>query len=60
MQKTSTPENKSDLIITAQQKSGTKQSMQPSESTISKILQFASNYRVQKITENQYIKLNLS
>lgn len=60
MQKTSTPVNKSDLIHTAQPESGSKQTMQPSESTISKIMQFASNYRVQKISENQYIELNLS
>jgi len=60
MQKTSTPANKSDLIHKAQPASGAILSMQPSVLTISKIMQFASNYRVQQISENQYIELNLS
>jgi hypothetical protein len=60
MQKMSTPLNKTDLIHTAQPDTGSKQSMQPSETTISKIMQFASNYRVQKISENQYVEMNLS
>jgi hypothetical protein len=60
MQEIITPLNKTDLQISKQQTEDCQQSMQPSESTIQRILQFASNYRVQKINENQFIEMNLS
>jgi len=60
MQKTITPLNKTDLKISKQQLEDCSDKMQPSDSTIQKILQFAANYRVQKISENQYIEMNLS
>lgn len=60
MQETITPLNKTDLQQTSQQLKDCSNNMQPSDSTIQKILQFAANYRVQKISENQYIEMNLS
>jgi len=60
MQKTITPLNKTDLQQTPQQLKDCSENMQPSDFSIQKILQFAANYRVQKISENQYIEMNLS
>ncbi len=60
MQKIATPLNKTDLKISNQQLEDCSEPMQPSDSTIQKIMQFAANYRVQKISENQYIEMNLS
>jgi hypothetical protein len=60
MQKTITPLNKTDLKQTPQQFNNCSDNMQPSDSTLQKILQFAANYRVQKISDNQYIEMNLS
>lgn len=34
--------------------------MQPSESTLHNILQFAANYRVLKISDNQFVEMILS
>jgi hypothetical protein len=60
MQRTVTPLNKTDLQKTPQLLKGSSDYMQPSDSAIQKILQFAANYRVQKISENQYVEMNLS
>lgn len=60
MQEIVTPLNKTDLPILREQSADCKQDMQPSLKTIQKIMQFASNYRVQRISENQYIEMNLS
>jgi hypothetical protein len=60
MQETVTPLNKTDLEISQMQSEDRKTSMQPSEITIQRIMQFAANYRVQKISENQFIEMNLS
>jgi hypothetical protein len=60
MQETVTPLNKTDLQISQKQSEDRKTSMQPSEITIQRIMQFAANYRVQKISENQFIEMNLS
>jgi hypothetical protein len=34
--------------------------LQPKEATLKKILQFASSYRVERISENQYIEWYLN
>ena len=60
MQKTITPLNKTDLKNPKQQLEDCSDKMQPSDSTIQKIMQFAANYRVQKIIENQYIEMIMS
>ena len=60
MQKTATPLNKTDLQISQQQLEDCSETMQPSEKTIQGIMQFAANYRVQKVSENQYLEMNLS
>ncbi|MEA4935400.1 MAG: hypothetical protein VB102_02030 [Paludibacter sp.] len=60
MQEIITPLNKADLQISKKQSKDCKTSMQPSETTVQRILQFAANYRVQKISENQFIEMNLS
>ncbi len=59
MQKTFTLLNKTDLL-TSHSKLKNSDNLKPSDCTIRKILQFASNYRVQKIGDNQYIEMNLS
>lgn len=59
MQKTITPLNKTDLL-NQHLKLKKNDNLEPSDYTIRKILQFASNYRVQKVGENQYIEMNLS
>lgn len=60
MQKIVTPLNKTDLQNSQQQSADCKVAMQPSETTLQKIMQFAANYRVQRISKNQYIEMNLS
>lgn len=59
MQKLITPSNKTDLI---QPKKSTENQpqMQPKQATLNKILQFAATYRVEKITENQFVELFLN
>ena len=59
MQKTITPLNKTDLLKPNLQVTK-KDNLEPSNYAIRKILQFAANYRVQKIGENQYLEMNLS
>ncbi|MDR3653920.1 MAG: hypothetical protein P4L34_13235 [Paludibacter sp.] len=36
------------------------QQLQPQPATLQKILQFASAYRVEKVTDNQYVELFLN
>lgn len=60
MQEISTPSNKTDLTISPANSADLQKKMQPSDSSIQKIMQFASNYRVQKINENQYVEIFLS
>jgi hypothetical protein len=59
MQKLSTSKIKTDLKIT-QNRLENSQSLQPKTETLNKILQFASAYRVEKTSENQYIELYLN
>lgn len=59
MQKTITSLNKTDLL-NQHLKLKNKENFEPSDYAIRKILQFASNYRVQKVGENQYIEMILS
>lgn len=59
MQRTITPLNKTDSL-NPNLKMKTNNSEGPSDYAIRKILQFASNYRVQKVGENQYIEMILS
>lgn len=58
MHKTSTPLSKTELLKT-KTKSSAKE-MQPSEETLSLILQFAASYRAEKTVDNQYVDLNLN
>jgi hypothetical protein len=60
MQKISTPLIKTDLENAETQNQNCEMSMQPSDQSIRKILQFAANYRVQKIQNNQYVEMMLS
>ena len=59
MQKLSTSKNKTDLKLTLSRLENS-QSLQPKAETLAKILQFASAYRVEKTSENQYIELYLN
>lgn len=60
MQKTTPSLNKTDLTLLPEQLNNSNDNMQPSETTLQRIMQFAANYRVQKINDNQYIEMNLS
>lgn len=60
MQKTTPSLNKTDLTLLPEQLNDSNENMQPSENTLNRIMQFAANYRVQKINDNQYIEMNLS
>lgn len=55
MQKISTSSKKADLQTTLT-KSESAQSLQPKAETLNNILQFAASYRVNKITDNQYVE----
>jgi len=55
MQKISTPLIKTDLISETKKLKNT-QVFQPKAVTLERILQFASTYRAEKLTENQYIE----
>ena len=59
MQRITTSLNKTDLI-SANKRFETKIQLQPSNDTLHRILQFASCYRVTKISENQYIEMYLN
>jgi len=59
MQKTSTPQNKTDLI-TEKKRLTASQELQPQTTTIQKIMQFASSYRAEKIADNQFVELFLN
>ncbi|HQB28246.1 MAG TPA: hypothetical protein PLO29_04800 [Paludibacter sp.] len=59
MQKTITLLNKTDLKTSFPELNESDINMQPSPQTIRNILQFAANYRVQKVN-NQYIEMYLS
>lgn len=60
MHRTFTPFNKTDLSNAPQTLRNRLNNMQPSDSTIQRILQFAASYRVQKINDNQYIDMILN
>jgi hypothetical protein len=59
MQKLSTSPKKTDLI-TEKKNLENSLKMQPKAATLNKILQFASSYRVEQITENQYVEWYLN
>lgn len=59
MQKLSTSPKKADLILN-RRRLKISQVLQPKAETLQKILQFASSYRVEKTTENQYVELYLN
>ena len=42
------------------QKVSTVSAMNPSETTVNKILQFAASYRVEKVSENEFVELLLN
>ncbi|GAB1416712.1 hypothetical protein MASR2M117_21180 [Paludibacter sp.] len=60
MHKTITPLNKTDLLNSTKQTQNLSNKMQPSETTINNILKFAANYRVQKISQNEFVSFILS
>lgn len=57
MQKITTPLNKTDLLSKKQSNS---LELHPKSTTIQRILQFASSYRVEKTTDNQFVELFLN
>lgn len=59
MQKMSTPQNKTELFKENNRLSEG-QLLEPKKSTVDKVLQFASTYRVEKINNNQYIDMFLN
>ena len=59
MQKLSTSKNKTDLNKT-EKKAENAKCFQPKTETLNKILQFASSYRAERITENQYVEWYLN
>jgi len=59
MQKTSTQFKTTDLTSSFTQTHTSSQDMHPSSQTIRNIMQFASNYRVQKVN-NQFLEFYLS
>ena len=59
MQKTTTSLNKTDLFSKTE-KTVSNLNLEPCKATLQKIIQFASAYRVEKITENQFIELFLN
>ena len=42
------------------QKVSTVTAMNPSETTVNKILQFAASYRVEKVSENEFVEFILN
>ena len=59
MQKLSTSKNKTDLKET-EKKAENGKCFQPKTETLNKILQFASAYRAERITESQYVEWYLN
>ena len=59
MIKISTQSKKAD-VNSGKKKFENRQQLQPSSATLQKILQFASSYRVQQITENQSVEWYLN
>lgn len=59
MQKMSTSSKKTDSIFEIKWLINSQQ-LQPQPATLQKILQFASAYRVEKVTDNQYVELFLN
>lgn len=59
MLKISTQSKKADLNSEKKRLENLQQ-MQPKSATLQKILQFASSYRTQQITENQYVEWYLN
>lgn len=59
MQRISTQLKKTDLISEKQRLENNPE-MQPKVTTMKKILEFASTYRVERITENQHVELFLN
>lgn len=59
MQNLSTSPKKTDLNYGEKKLENSRQ-LQPKEATLKKILQFASSYRVERITENQYVEWYLN
>jgi len=59
MIKISTQSKKAD-VNSGKKKFKNRQQLQPSSTTLQKILQFASSYRVQQITENQSVEWYLN
>jgi hypothetical protein len=59
MQKISTRLKKTDSI-SEKERLETLQQLQPKTATLQKILQFASSYRAEQISENQYVELSLN
>jgi hypothetical protein len=59
MQKISTSPKKTDLFKEKKRLENS-QNLQPKAATLNKILQFASSYRVEQITENQYVEWYLN
>ena len=59
MQKT-TPSSKKTDLANLNSELETSNIFQPKTETLKKILQFASSYKAEKITDNQYIELILN
>ena len=59
MQKITTTQKKTDLNSENKMPEN-RQQLQPGAATLQKILQFASSYRVERITENQYVEWYLN
>jgi len=59
MQKTTTSLNKTDSLF-KKKLSIKEKKLQPQKETLDRILQFASSYRVQQISENQFVELFLN
>jgi len=59
MQKT-TPSSKKTDLANQNSELETSNIFQPKTETLKKILQFASSYKAEKITDNQYIELILN
>lgn len=59
MQKLSTSPKKTDLN-SERKRLENRQPMQPKDATLQNILQFASSYRVERVTDNQYVEWYLN
>ena len=59
MQEISTRSKKTDSI-SEKERFENPQQLQPKPATLQKILKFASSYRAEQISENQYVELSLN